>query len=257
MFINKKIALALSSGSAKGLAHFGVIDALLEKGYEIQAVSGTSAGSIVAALFAFGKIEEFKKFAFSLDKKKSRGLFDINFLPTSGLVGGKKLQTVLEEYFGELKIEDSPIPLYICTTSLETGNTIYITNGKVVDALRASCAIPGLFEPYKVKSIYCVDGAISTPLPIKILVAEGFKKIIAVDLNYHLDEYPIKDMPNIISVLSRTINILSKHITCGAELIDDNCKIIRPDLSQFSFFDFHLAKEFIKKGYEDTVKQLN
>jgi NTE family protein len=253
----RKVSIALSSGSAKGIAHLGAIDALKEKKYEFEAISGSSAGAIAAALLAFDKTDEFKDWVLSLDKKKSLKLFDFNLLPTSGLINGNKIGKILYEFFGDKDIEDSPIPLYICATKISTGESVYFTKGKIVDVLRASIAIPGIFEPYKIKRTYYFDGAVSEPLPIKILFQEGYKRNIAIDLNYHIKGPPIKKIPNIFSSINSAINIFSKHVTCDKIYLKNCKKLIRPDLSDFGLFEFYRAEELIDKGYSETLKELD
>lgn len=256
MLKKKKVSLALSSGSARGWAHIGAIEAIIDAGYEISAISGSSSGAVIAAFYADGKLDMLKEFAYDLDKKKSFNLFDFNLIPKTGLINGNKIINRLKEMLSSQKIEEIQIPLYICITSLESGSSIFLSKGSLIDALRASIAVPGIFEPHKIKGSYYIDGAVSTPLPAHILIQNNHSNVISIDLNNHIKEPSITSMPNILYTLYRAINIVSKHATCDSTFINESWKIIKPDLSSFGPFDYHRAKELIKYGYKATKEQL-
>lgn len=256
MFGKNKVSLALSSGSAKGIAHIGVIDALVEMGYEISAISGSSAGAFIGAYYAAGKFDELKKIVLSMDIRKSLRLFGINLHPTTGLLNGNKVFSLLNETFDKMNIEDCPIPLYICITSLESGEPVILSRGNIADAVRASISIPSIFEPHRIKGSFYIDGAVSIPLPSHALRTNHNHKIISVDLNHYIKEPTITKPPNVLYTLHRAVSIMSKYAVFHSSFVEESWKIIRPDLSDFRLFDYHKANELIEAGYRITKKTL-
>lgn len=255
--MGKKISLALGSGSAKGWAHIGIIKALKELGYKIEAISGTSAGAIIAAYEAFDLLSEFEEFVLNLDKRRVLRYYDLNFLPVKGLIGGNRLLELFAENLKNRKIEDTKIPLYICASSLESGKCVTFEKGSVIEGVRASISIPGLFTPAEIKGMYFVDGGITNPVPVDILSDKGHRKIIAVDLNSPLQLPFFEESPNVMSTINRSITIMSHHLTSYQLKNSDAWKILRPDLRKFGLFEFYRGKELIEAGYDYTIKSLS
>ena len=167
IFSNKKISLALDSGSAKGMAHIGVIEELEEKGYKITAIAGTSMGAVVAAYYSLSKLDILKNRLLSLNKKSTFSTLD--FTISGGFIAGKKLMQAFEEHLGDLEFKDTKIPLYIVATNLDTGKEHIFSEGKILHAIRASISVPGVMRPYFYNGNYFVDGAVTNPLPVDIL----------------------------------------------------------------------------------------
>ncbi len=142
--IPKNIGLALGSGSARGWAHIGVLRALADAGIVIQHVAGTSMGSLVGAAFALGKLDDLELFARQLDWKQIVSLMDMMF-PRSGLIDGNKLTSLFRSHAQNIEIRDLPIPFRAVATELARGKEIIIGSGDLVDAIRASISIPGIF----------------------------------------------------------------------------------------------------------------
>ncbi|KAA0256933.1 patatin-like phospholipase family protein [Deferribacter autotrophicus] len=257
MFItNKNLALSLGSGSAKGLAHIGVIKFLLERGYNIQAVAGSSIGAIIASYFAFNKLNVYEEFVLSLNKTKVFSLFSINFLPNKGLMDGDKICEFFMKNLGDVNIEDAHIPLYIVATDLETGKPVVFSKGSLFKAVRASISIPGIFSPFRINGQVLVDGGVSNPLPIDILHKKGYKRICAIDLNGKVKETVYDKIPNIISTLYRSFTIMNYFQT---KYILSEYKpniLLSPPLDHIGMLDYHLADEIINIGYEFTSKIL-
>ncbi len=149
---NKKISLALDSGSAKGMAHIGVIETLEKEGYQITAVAGTSMGAIVAAYYCLGKLDILKSWLTGLNKKSTFMTFDVSF--SGGFIGGKKLMQAFEEHLGYAKFSDAKIPLYITATNLDTGKECIFSEGPIIHAIRASISVPGVMRPYLYEGSY-------------------------------------------------------------------------------------------------------
>lgn len=179
----RKIGLALGSGAALGWAHIGVIDALSEAGVRPYCVAGTSIGALVGAAYASGKIHSLETVARELDWRKVVSLFDVGFR-RSGLIDGRKIADSIREQVKPGMIEDLPMPFCAVCTDLASGTEVLIDEGDVVEAVRASISISGMFTPVgKGKSIL-VDGGLVNPVPVSVARRMGADYVIAVDLTY-------------------------------------------------------------------------
>ncbi|MEA1979480.1 MAG: patatin-like phospholipase family protein [candidate division Zixibacteria bacterium] len=180
-----KIGLALGGGSARGWAHIGVIHALTEAGIDIDYIAGTSIGSVVGSVFASGNIRDLEEVAVQLDWKRIAYLFDV-VLPKSGLIDGKKVAGFVQNHLRKTNIEELPIPFCAVSTDLNTGEEVVIGEGDIIDAVRASISIPGIFTPVKNNGRILVDGGLVNPVPVSVVREMGADFIIAVDLSYGL-----------------------------------------------------------------------
>jgi NTE family protein len=180
-----KIGLALGGGAARGFAHIGVLKVLRERGIKPDVVVGTSMGAVAAACHACEELETFESWARSLTRRGVIGYLDLS-LGGSGLIGGKRLNAKLEETFGEKLIEDLPCPFAAVATELDSGHEIWLTRGRLADALRASYALPGIFPPVRLGGRWLVDGALVNPVPVSAARALGARIVIAVNLNADL-----------------------------------------------------------------------
>ena len=178
-----KIGIALGSGSARGLAHIGVLDVLQKEGIPIDMVAGTSAGAMIGALFAHGiDIDELKSLAFGLRGRKLVPLIDPS-IPKSGFIKGGRIKRLLSSYFGtDIEFDEMKLPFACVATDIETGEEVVINHGSVLDAIRASISIPGIFSVTRWKGRYLVDGALVNPIPIDVLTQMGADFIIAVNV---------------------------------------------------------------------------
>ncbi len=182
-FRNRKVGVALGSGGSKGIAHISVLEMLKAEGIPVHAISGSSIGAVVGALFSIGEMERYRDDLLSMDWKELISLVDPVF-PKTGLVEGKKLRAFLARYIPEkTKIEDLPVPLSVVATDYYTGKPVVFTSGNVLDALRASIAIPGVFTPVKFGESLLIDGGVSDPLPVDVLARMGAGLTIAVNLH--------------------------------------------------------------------------
>ena len=182
---SRKVGLALGSGSARGWSHIGVIRALAEAGVRVDYVAGTSIGALVGAVYASGEIDALEEVVLQLDWKKIAYLFDVVF-PKSGLVDGKKVSVFIQNYVKEINIEDLSIPFCAVSTDLTTGNEIAIRDGNIIEAVRASISVPGIFTPVKKKGTLLVDGGLVNPVPVSVVREMGADFVIAVDLNHNI-----------------------------------------------------------------------
>ena len=181
----KTVSLVLGSGGARGYAHIGVIEELVTHGYEIKSISGSSMGALVGALHACGKLEEFKKWVLGLTLLDVAQLVDFSFTGT-GLIQGDKVFAAIEEIIGDIMIEDLPISFTAVATDLIKQKEVWIQKGKLIDAVRASIAIPTVFTPKKIGDRHLIDGGVLNPLPIAPTVADDTDLTIAVNLSAHL-----------------------------------------------------------------------
>lgn len=180
-----KIGIAFGGGAARGWAHIGVLQALEEAGIRPSVVAGTSIGAVVGGCYVADRQDHLRDFALGLTRRKVFGYFDLN-LNGSGLINGQKLQDVLRAALGDMRIEDLKLPFTAVATEIGTGHEVWLSRGSVVDALRASYAIPGVFRPVKLDGRWLFDGALVNPIPVTVCRALGAQYVIAVNLNADL-----------------------------------------------------------------------
>lgn len=183
MSLKKTVGLVLGSGSSRGWAHIGAIEALEDENIPIDLIVGCSVGAYVGAIYASGSLKSLKDFVLRMDGKKVFSYFDIVF-PRSGLLNGtKRLRELFSMHTKVQNFSELKIPLTMVATDLETGQKVVINSGSILDALRASMSIPGLFAPAKLKNRWLVDGGLLEPVPVSVARAVGADIVIAVDLS--------------------------------------------------------------------------
>jgi len=180
-----KVGLALGSGSARGWAHIGVIKALTEAGIRVDCIAGASIGAVVGAVHASGKIDALEDIVLRLDWKQIASFLDVVF-PKSGLIDGNKIADFVRAHVAPGNIEDLPLPFCAVSTDLETGSEIVIREGDIIEAVRASISVPGIFTPVRKGDLILVDGGLVNPVPVSVARAMGADFVIAVDLNHDI-----------------------------------------------------------------------
>ena len=252
--LDRKIGLALSGGSARGLAHIGVLSVLKEQGIHIDMISGTSIGSLIGALYAGGKdIEQLRSLAMNLGPKRFSFLADPG-LPKSGLIRGRKIKNMLRATIGDIEFSDLEIPFACAATDIRNGQEVVIRQGLVREGVRASCSIPLLMAPTKLGDRYLVDGGLCDPVPVRILKEMGADFIIAVNVSpgmqgRYLDadnEHAKKNGPNILDISIQLVNIIS-NASLNPSLLGADV-IIEPKLAHIGWGDFHRVQECILQG---------
>lgn len=181
----QKIGLALGSGSARGWAHIGLIQALAKMDIRVDYVAGTSIGALVGAFYAAGRINTLKEFALNLDRKQILCFFDV-VLPKSGLIDGKKVADFLRSYVKGINIEDLSLPFRAVSTDISTGREVLIREGDIIEAVRASISVPGIFTPVRKNGVVLVDGGLVNPVPVSVVREMGAEFVIALDLNHDI-----------------------------------------------------------------------
>ena len=176
------IGLALGGGAARGWAHIGVFRALTAAGIKPDVIAGTSMGAMVGGTYAAGRLDALESWAREITRRRVFGLLDFR-LGGTGLIGGGRLARLLIDSIGSAKIEELPLRFAAIATELNTGHEIWLTRGSLVDAMRASYAMPGIFTPVKVAGRWLMDGALVNPIPVSAARALGARVVIAVNLH--------------------------------------------------------------------------
>ncbi len=196
VFKNKKVGLALGSGSAKGLSHIAVIQYLETLGIPIDMIAGSSIGALIGALHCVGSLKRFTSDTIKMKRMELFALFD-PVIPTSGLMRGEKIFEFLKKYIpADTNIEDLETPLRIVATDFNSGRAVVFQRGRLLDAIRASVSIPGIFVPAKYKGTFLIDGGVANPLPINIVKRMGAGLTIAVNLHPRLVNDQWDDLVN-------------------------------------------------------------
>jgi NTE family protein len=183
MAMRKKVALVLGSGSSRGWAHIGAIDALLEARIPIDGITGCSVGAYVGAIYASGGLASLKEFVLRMDGKKIFSYFDIVF-PRAGLLDGtKRIRELFAMHTTATDFAELALPVLMVATDLHRGDKVVLKSGNLLEALRATMSVPGLFAPVRVKDRWLVDGGLVDPVPVGVARATEADVVIAVDLN--------------------------------------------------------------------------
>lgn len=182
----KRISLVLGSGGARGLAHIGVIEVLEEQGLEIASISGCSMGALIGGVHAMGKLSVYKDWVCALDQGDVLRLLDFSF-SSAGLIKGDRIMDALRELLGDCDIEDLPIDFTAVATDLDARREVWIDDGCLFDAIRASIAVPTVFAPARRGGRTLVDGGLLNPVPIAPTLRDDTDLTIAVDLAGHRD----------------------------------------------------------------------
>lgn len=193
------IGLALGGGMARGFAHIGVIKTLEKYGIQPTVVTGTSIGAVVGAAYLTGRMRELEDWARSLNRFKILSYLDLR-VRSAGLIGGRRLVSLLQQNFGDMRFEDLPHPFTVVAADLANGHEVWLSKGGLVDAVRASFALPGVFPPVELNGRNLVDGALVNPCPISVCQAQGARMTIAVDLHADMIGKAIKPGNNFQTV---------------------------------------------------------
>jgi NTE family protein len=177
-----RIGLALGGGAARGWAHMGVLQALSEANIRPDVIAGTSIGAVVGGCYAASRLDDLRAWARSLTKRRLVTFMDFH-IGGSGLIAGERLRRMLVRELQDMKIEELPLKYTAVATELGTGHEIWLTHGSLVEAMRASYALPGVFDPVKLSGRWLMDGAMVNPVPVTAARAMGADVVICVNLN--------------------------------------------------------------------------
>ena len=271
----KTVSLVLGSGGARGYTHIGVIEEIEKRGYKIEAISGSSMGALIGGLYACGKLQEYKEWVLGLDIIDIAKLVDFSFF-NNGMIKGDKVFNILEKMIGRVNIEDLPIEYSAVATDITKQKEVWLQKGDLLEAIRASIAIPTIFTPKKIDDRYLIDGGVLNPLPIAPTLSANTDITIAVNLNAtNTKNYNIKipkeeiekqnkilewffefkkssffddDEMGIFTIFGKTIDIMQNNIL--------ECKMAgyKPDIminipnDICGFYEFNKAYEMIELG---------
>jgi NTE family protein len=277
------VALVLGSGGARGNAHIGVIQVLEEQGFDIVSVSGCSMGAVVGGMYAAGKLPAFTEWVLGLSRFNVFRLVDMSLL-SMGAIRGEKVYAILDALLGDQLIEDLPIPYTAVATDLVKQQEVWFQSGSMMDALRASVAVPGLIMPVTEKERFLVDGGLLNPVPIMPTVADQADLIIAVNLNTNVENprfirgssFNIAEFSDDLKAPSvNTTKSERSHLQWNKMEMLNQCfetmqatmakyKMagyepdveVRIDRDACSFFELHRAKEMIEMGRQAALEAL-
>ncbi len=273
-----RIGLALGAGSARGWAHIGAIRALEERGIKPDLVCGTSIGALVGAAYAAGDLDRLEQWVGGLAWTTVVRLMDLTW--RGGLIRGQRLFTLFRTMFEERNIDDLPIPFGAVATELYSGRELWLRHGNLMDAVRASCAMPGLFTPVVRDNVLVVDGGLVNPVPVSMCRALGAELVIAIDLSWGklgayrergravaprevpgwlarlrpgwaekkgaVEETPA--IPSIFEVFATSLDVVEIRVARSRLSGDPADVLITPLLPDFATMDYHRAKEAIEEG---------
>lgn len=287
------VALALGGGVARGWAHIGVLRAVDEFGLPVSMIAGTSIGALVGGSYLAGKLDDIEEFARSITKSNIIRYLDFT-LRGSGLIKGSRLADRMEAHMADVMIENLSKPFAAVATEIESGHEVWLTDGPIVPAIRASYALPGVFSPVSHGGRQLVDGALVNPVPVSVCRAYEPNIVIAVNLNaetfgrgtvirpshYEGSDQAIannnttqadswfpfmqrseakarrKNHLGVTAVMVESFNIIQDRIARARLAGDPPDFTIRPKLRDVGLIEFHKADEAIKLGYDEMMQRL-
>lgn len=292
--IRPKIGLALGGGVARGWTHIGALRALTRAGFTPDIVCGTSIGAVVGGFYLAGHLDELEEWARSLSKRRMISYLDV-ITRGSGLFAGKKLEKLMRDYLGDITIEDLDRKFASVATEMATGHEIWIQSGSLVDAIRASYALPAVFPPFKHNNRWLIDGALVNPVPVSVCRALGARLVIGITLNSDAfgkssvqttDEFAEMDFnssdnnskstnrsmsaqrlmmrqifgtgqksPGIGTVMLSSLNIIMDRLARSRMAGDPPDVLVTPRIGHISLLEFDKADEMIKLG-ESAVERI-
>ena len=240
--INHTVGLALSGGAVRGIAHIGVLEVLEREGIPIHSIAGTSAGSMIGALYAAGMpLSEIKYIAL---KTKWKNIFKFT-VPKMGLISSEGIAAFMEDILPSKKFSALKIPFAAVATDLKTGEKVSITSGSVAKAVQASCSLPVIFTPTKVSGKLLVDGGVASQIPVRTVREElGASIVIAVDVNYRSLESNRYD--NMVKIAAHLSMIMASRNAREEEKYAD--VVIPVNAKGIALYDLSRARELLRRG---------
>ena len=281
--MKKKIALVLSGGGARGLAHIGAIETLESHGYEITSIAGCSMGALIGGMYAAGKLPEVKDWMLALDRRKVLSLVDFS-LSLTHLVKGDRVMEALKEIVPDVNIEDLPIPYTAVATDWNSGKEVVFDHGSLYDAIRASISIPLFLNPVRREDMLLVDGGLVNSLPLNRVVRHSGDLLFGINVSTHDYQGELlmqqfverkllsKSMPaavmnrimkhfeginiNYVTLLMRTIAIMLEQNTRQQILISRPDLVVQVPMKRYGVFDFDKAAAILQIGKHKTSRAL-
>lgn len=278
-----KVSLVLSSGGARGYAHIGAIEELLQRGYTIEAVAGTSMGALVGGMFVAGKLEEVKKWMCSIDRKEMLALIDWS-LGLDHVVKGDKVIKALREMVPDVKIEELPISFCAVSADLATKREVVFRKGSLYRAIRASISIPSVFKPVRIAHHQLVDGGIANALPLNRVERKAGSLLVSVNVSApstdeaarqhaeeeaddkkqsswldHIVPNGLKQRMgrNYVSLLTEAFGMMIERSTVAAQKLNKPDVAVNIPMNRFGAFDFDKADSIIAEGRRCMAQALD
>ena len=279
----KNVALALSSGGARGLAHIGAIEELEAQGYHISSIAGCSMGALIGGVYAAGKLNEFREWMKTIDRKKMLGLIDFS-LSLNHIVKGTRIIEAIMEFVPDVNIEDLPIPYCAVATDLKAGREVMFRKGSLFKAIRASISLPSFYEPVKRNDMILIDGGIINPLPLNRVKRQAGDILVGVDVSGHDYKAQWDELQRLTAIQKHDKSLKSKILDM---LIPDNiefnyytvlsrasslmirqnsilmAKLTNPDIlvdiqmNRYGTFDFDKSEKLIAIGRQKTSQAID
>ena len=279
----RDVALALSSGGARGLAHIGAIEVLKEQGYNITSIAGCSMGALIGGVYAAGKLEAFREWMKTIDRKKMLELTDFS-LSFNHFAKGTRIIEAIMEFVPDVSIEDLPIPYCAVATDWKTGREVVFDKGSLFQAIRASISLPSFYEPVLRDGMILIDGGVTNPLPLNRVVRRDGDILVGVDVSGHDYETQWKEQHELAERRKRSTSLTQKILN---RLIPDNlefnhytmlsrvssimirqnsllmAQLIKPEIlvdiqmSKYESFDFDKSERLIAIGRKKTLQAIN
>ena len=252
--MSKDIALVLSSGGARGLAHIGAIEELESRGYHITSIAGCSMGALIAGVYATGKLDAFREWMKSVDRKKMLELTDFSFSLTH-LVKGNRIIEAIMDFVPDILIEELPIPYSAVATDWKSGQEVVFRSGSLFAAIRASISLPLFYKPVERDGMILIDGGVTNPLPMNRVARHDGDLLVGIDVSGNDSE---KDMSiNYYTMLSRVSSLMIRQ---NSLLM---AQLMKPDIlvdihtSRYGGFDYDKSEKLIAIGRQKTKKLLS
>ena len=279
----KNVALALSSGGARGLAHIGAIEELEAHGYHISSIAGCSMGALIGGVYAAGKLNEFREWMKTIDRKKMLSLIDFS-LSLNHFVKGTRIIEAIMEFVPDVNIEDLPIPYCAVATDLKSGREVMFRRGSLFKAIRASISLPSFYEPVKRNDMILIDGGIINPLPLNRVKRQSGDILVGVDVSGHdykaqWDELQrltaiqksdkslktkILDMLipdnldfNYYTVLSRASSLMIRQNSILMARLMNPDILIDIQMNRYGTFDFDKSEKLIAIGRQKALQAIS
>ena len=246
--MNGKVGIAFGGGGARGIAHLGVFQRLVELGVPVHCIAGTSIGAIVGAIVSAGNLGSALEWCSEPDWRKLPKLMLETSLTSKALTPGRRVEELLDSLIVAKDFKDLKIPFAAVATDLYTGEMVVMREGNLLSAVRASMSIPGVFPPVERDGRVLVDGQLVDPVPVSVCRAMGADTVIAVDINPPHTTSEKKPYPkfNMVDVLTSTLNILNRHLTVHAFAEDPPDVLIQPKVGDVLALDFRHADRLVE-----------
>ena len=279
----KDVALVLSSGGARGLAHIGAIEELEAQGYRITSIAGCSMGALIGGVYAAGKLKEFREWMKTVDRKKMLELTDFS-LSLNHIVKGTRIIEAIMEFVPDMPIEDLPIPYCAVATDWKAGREVVLCKGSLFEAIRASISLPSFYEPVRRDGMILIDGGVVNPIPLNRVKRQAGDILVGVDVSGHdykaqweqqhkmaeLQKHDkslkakLLDMIipdniefNYYTLLSRTSSLMIRQNSIlMAQLMKPDI-LVDIQMSRYGGFDYDKSERLIAIGHQKTQQAIS